>query len=73
MVKTEKGFIGLTSSGAKIGDSIVLCKGSKVPLIFRPGEGSSGPKWIFVGDAYVHGIMQGQAFDEDMCGKMKIV
>jgi hypothetical protein len=73
MVKTEKGYIGLASSAAIAGDSIILCKGSKVPLVFRPAESSQGSKWVFVGDAYVHGIMQGQAFDEDMCKEMKLV
>ena len=72
-MKTEKGYIGLASSTARIGDFIILCKGSKVPLIFRPAESPRASKWVFVGDAYVHGIMQGQAFDKDMCKEMKLV
>jgi hypothetical protein len=73
MVKTKKGYIGLASSAARVGDSIVLCKGSKVPLVFRPATGSQEPKWIFIGDACVHGIMQGQAFEERMCKELKPV
>lgn len=52
------------------GDEIVLVKGGMVPLVLRArGEG----RWKLVGDAYVHGIMHGEAFDEDRCQTMWIV
>jgi hypothetical protein len=73
MVKMKKGYIGLASCDARVGDQVVLCRGSKVPLVFRKDEGEDGDKWRFVGDAYVHGIMQGEAFEEGLCEQMKLV
>lgn len=73
MVKTKIGYVGLAHHAAKAGDSIVLCKGSKAPLILGPTERLSGSKWTFAGDSYVHGTMQVQAFNEDKCGEMRVV
>jgi hypothetical protein len=67
LVKTRTGYIGLASSTAKIGDSIVLCKGSNVPLILRQGKDDEN-SWQLVGDAYIHGIMHGEGFEEGNCG-----
>ncbi|ERF72755.1 hypothetical protein EPUS_04808 [Endocarpon pusillum Z07020] len=63
MMKTEKGFVGLASGEAVIGDSIVLFQGGHVPVILR----WTGTRWQLVGDAYVHGIMNGEAFNLDKC------
>jgi hypothetical protein len=68
LVKTEKGYIGIASCPTEIGDSVALCKGSKVPLIIRARKESTA--WRLVGDAYVHGIMNGTAFEEHKCRKM---
>jgi len=51
---------------------MVLCKGSKVPLVVRGVKGEERT-WRLVGDAYVHGIMRGEAFEEWKCGKMLLV
>lgn len=63
MIKTQKGFVGLASDEAMTGDSVVLFQGGQVPLILR----WMGTHWKLVGDAYVHGIMNGEAFDLDEC------
>ena len=68
MITTKRGYIGLGPRMSQPGDSIFLVKGSRVPLILRPGE--SG--WELIGDCYVHGIMQGEAFDAAKCENLII-
>jgi Heterokaryon incompatibility protein (HET) len=63
MMKTQKGFVGLVAGEAMAGDSVVLFQGGQVPLILR----WMGTHWKLVGDAYVHGIMNGEAFNLDEC------
>ena len=80
---TERGYIGLAGNRVRSGDEIVLCQGGKVPLVFRRVEakgevGESNDKeqtdrWRLVGDAYVHGIMSGDEFDEGACKRMILV
>ncbi|KAK5110893.1 hypothetical protein LTR85_000703 [Meristemomyces frigidus] len=47
--------MGLAPANAKVGDSVILCKGAMVPLVVRRQDG----QWRLIGDAYVHGIMMG--------------
>jgi hypothetical protein len=70
MIATEKGRIGLASCTAAVGDRLSLCKGSTVPLILRPSEGTG--RWKLVGDAYVHGVMKGEIFEKSDCEKLII-
>jgi hypothetical protein len=82
-VRTERGYIGLAGNGVRVGDRVVLCQGSKVPLVLRRVEveaeahGSTDregtDQWRLVGDAYVHGIMKGEGFDEERCDRMILV
>lgn len=59
---TAKGYLTSVPYTAKVGDSIVLLAGGKVPFILRP----TGDHYHFVGPCYVHGIMNGEAFPEDL-------
>jgi hypothetical protein len=61
--RTKKGYIGLASEFAQEGDRIGLFKGGAVPLVARP----NGKRWNLIGDCYVHGIMNGEAFKEEDC------
>jgi hypothetical protein len=65
MIITEKGYLGLPACAAKEGDRLTICKGSSVPLILRMAE--HGDRGSLVGDAYVHGIMKGEIFEEKNC------
>jgi hypothetical protein len=71
MVSTSNGHIGLASCQVKAGDAIVLCKGSNVPILLRKLEHCE--HWTFVGDIYIHGIMEGQAFKENECRDIVLV
>ncbi|KAK8100471.1 uracil phosphoribosyltransferase-domain-containing protein [Apiospora kogelbergensis] len=63
------GWLALLPDGARMGDRIVLAEGGRVPLVLRPdGDGYN----TFVGEAYVHGIMNGEAFKQSQCHDIKI-
>ncbi len=49
-------YIGVGPQGTKVGDIFVVLFGSSMPLILR--EVDKG--YMLIGDAYVHGIMDGQ-------------
>lgn len=61
---TDKGYLALIPAVSAPGDVIALLRGGRVPFVLRAGE--SG--WRLVGPCYVYGIMEGEAFDEDLRG-----
>jgi hypothetical protein len=69
LARTAKGYLALVPARTKVGDSIALCKGGKTPLVFRPIAAS----WELVGDSYVHGIMNGEAFNQEKCKEMHVI
>ena len=44
------------------GDSLSIVQGARVPYIFRPCYGEEGNYMKLEGEAYVHNIMHGEAF-----------
>jgi hypothetical protein len=54
---SEQGYVGLAPSHAEAGDVIVIIYGAIVPFILR--EVGNG-RYNLVGEAYVHGIMDGE-------------
>ena len=70
LITTEKGYIGVALNKARRGDLIVIALGSSVPFVLRPKE--RGDRYTFVGEAYVHGIMEGQAMEWLESGKCKV-
>ncbi|KAH6855601.1 heterokaryon incompatibility protein-domain-containing protein [Chaetomium sp. MPI-CAGE-AT-0009] len=65
------GLLALVPDGAEVGDRIVVVKGGRVLLVLRR-DGSGQGYYRLVGEAYVEGIMDGEAFDEGMCVEMRI-
>jgi hypothetical protein len=78
-VVTEKGYMGWVPVEVEVGDAVVLLNGGKVPYILGPlGEQKAGDeegnnaakepsgkqKYEFIGDAYIHGVMDGECYDE---------
>src|SRR4051794_30493130 len=53
---TEKGYIGLGPGGAQPGDIVSIFLGGRVPFLIRKNIGEG---FRFVGESYVHGIMDG--------------
>lgn len=60
---TENGLYTMVRD-AMVGDTIVSVEGAKVPLVLRKQESHDGVEtYSFVGTAYVHGYMDGEALD----------
>lgn len=65
---TERGHMGLAPDWCRPGDAIAIMGGGAVPVVLRPvgeaaSEGGDIPVFEVVGEAYVHGFMDGQALD----------
>lgn len=58
---TAKGYIGLAPWNACEGDVVAILLGGKTPYLLRPCH--SGPAYEFVGETYLHGLMEGEAMD----------
>lgn len=69
LVVSQKGYIGIAPAGTRIGDHICVLHGGEMPFILRQCSvnDSSGPAgemaedYVLVGEAYVHGLMHGEA------------
>jgi hypothetical protein len=58
LLRTEKGYLGMGSVSVEPGDQVWVLKGGDVPLILRPVKDG---RYRLIGEAYVHGIMRGEA------------
>jgi hypothetical protein len=65
-MRTQNGRIGFVPRDSQEGDVIAVLSGCRVPMVLRPRDGY----YIVVGDAYVHGIMDGEAI-EDCNGELR--
>jgi hypothetical protein len=69
LARTEKGYLALVPAETRIGGSVSLVRGGKAPLVLRP----VGDSWEVIGDCYVHGIMNGEAFNEARCRDIHLI
>jgi hypothetical protein len=60
LIKTRRGYLGMTSMYTEPGDFVCILFGGTVPFVLRGGPDS----WEFIGDCYVHGFMDGEAFED---------
>jgi hypothetical protein len=70
---STKGYIGLAPFHAEVGDLICILFGGQTPFILRNCShahpklphafGGEGKTYLFVGESYVHGIMDGEAYE----------
>ncbi|KAI9147150.1 HET-domain-containing protein [Paramyrothecium foliicola] len=63
---TTKGSIGFVPTTANVGDIVAVLAGGDVPYILRLSQGQGADDAVYdcykvVGDAYIHGIMDGEA------------
>jgi hypothetical protein len=68
IIRTKHGYMGLAPENTKEGDSIFLLEGGKLPFVMR----KNGENWAVIGDCYLHGIMNGEAFENQKCGTVWI-
>ena len=62
LFSTSNGYIGIGNITLEPGDLVCVFLGGRTPFIIRP----VGEKYEFVGDCYLHGIMQGEAMEEGL-------
>ncbi|MCJ1296763.1 hypothetical protein MMC34_008330 [Xylographa carneopallida] len=55
---TKRGYIGLAPEAAEENDVVCVVLGAEVPYVIRP---KTNGHYLFVGECYVHGLMDGQA------------
>ena len=60
LVVTEKGYLGLAPEHVHTGDLVIIMMGSQVPLVLREVQ----QHYVFVGDAFIDGVMDGEAWAE---------
>ena len=60
LVLTRKGYLGLGPTNAQKGDLVCILYGCSVPVIIR----KYGQGYRFVGESYIHGLMDGAAVDQ---------
>ena len=56
---TEKGYLGMGPWNMEKDDVVFLVPGADAPIVLRPVK----DKWKLIGEAYIHGIMRGEATD----------
>lgn len=60
LILSKDGYLGLAPLASAIGDKICVIYGCHAPVILRPSHGNP-EKYTLIGDAYVHGLMDGEA------------
>lgn len=60
--KTSEGYLGIGPHGMQVGDFIWIVVGTSVPLVLRRCMAEA---WCIVGEAYIHGIMDGEMMGRD--------
>ncbi|KAH7270902.1 heterokaryon incompatibility protein-domain-containing protein [Fusarium solani] len=62
---THTGMIGIGNRDIQVGDAICILAGGNMPFVLRQVEGhGGGVAYQYIGQAYVHGIMDGEAMNE---------
>jgi len=64
---TSNGYLGRVTHGSVIGDKICIIFGGSVPFVLRKRDDGG---FMFVGEAYVHGLIDGEALKEFDIGSL---
>jgi hypothetical protein len=72
---TSRGYVGIGPALLQAGDMVCILSGGATPFVLRQDSHSNPSKRRFqlVGEAYVHGIMHGEAADQCTNGKLRNV
>ncbi|RDW66344.1 hypothetical protein BP6252_09979 [Coleophoma cylindrospora] len=63
LFKTKKGLLGISAQSLARGDTICVIAGVNVPFVVRKLQKEG--YWKLIGEAYIHGIMNGEVFKEE--------
>ncbi|KFA67185.1 hypothetical protein S40285_05234 [Stachybotrys chlorohalonatus IBT 40285] len=72
LVRTGRGYVGLTSRFVREGHYVAFFEGGKMLLVVREDK-DRRDGWRLAGDAYVHGVMDGELFERFPCVMLKLV
>jgi hypothetical protein len=67
---TQKRYIGQVLPDAKRGDKVTIIQGCEVPYLLRP---LGNNQYSIIGECYFHGVMYGEAWDENNVQDIEIV
>jgi hypothetical protein len=67
---TKKGYVGMGPPVMMLGDQVVVFMGSRIPSVLRPGDNGT---FLFTGEAYCDGVMDGEIIDTVPREKFSIV
>jgi len=60
---TEKGYMGLCTLNARVGDVVYILHGMHTPYTMRRATGSDTGHLKLFGECYIHGIIDGEALE----------
>lgn len=63
--RTAQGYVGIGPRTIEEGDGVMLLQGAHVPYIFRHQPKDPETVFDFVGEAYLHGFMYGEALEKE--------
>jgi hypothetical protein len=67
LVLTKRGYLGTVPEETLVGDTVHILCAAKIPMILRLGSvtfmGQRADGYQVVGDAYIHGVMNGEVCD----------
>lgn len=67
-------IFGLVPRQARVGDRLCVLYGLSVPIVLRELHGANdGRRWQLIGEAYVHGFMDGEAMSSGLSNDFDIV
>lgn len=61
LFRTKTGFFGISNQAVQEGDSVWILAGAETPFVLRNRNGN---EWLVVGEAYLHGAMEGEATEK---------
>lgn len=62
---TGRGHLAMVPPGVEEGDSLAILYGLHTPFVLRTVPGEGPKRLVMVGEAYVHGVMDGEAMMEE--------
>ncbi|KAF2448284.1 hypothetical protein P171DRAFT_428386, partial [Karstenula rhodostoma CBS 690.94] len=69
---TKNGHFCLVPRGTRVNDAIVVLQGGHIPFVIRSQDDAAKKGFELIGETYVHGIMKGEAFNNNSAQLKKI-
>ncbi|MCJ1354146.1 MAG: hypothetical protein MMC33_004133 [Icmadophila ericetorum] len=69
---TKRGYVGLVPDSAIVGDDIYMLLGGQVLYALRPTN-TGGQEFTFIGESYIHGLMDGSIMKWVTDGKANVI